>query len=85
MKCEDCRFWKRFPSLEEMRLMHGKDAKILMSDERPVCGACRFNPPTIRPAGDTRWPITTADSFCGKFESIPIPPHLKNPVQQPGV
>ena len=30
-------------------------------------GECRVDSPRILPGGETRWPVTYQDDFCGKF------------------
>ena len=85
MKCEDCRFWKRCPTRQELKDAAGATATVVTLHEIPPFGTCHINPPTLQPytmmAGtkwaknnaETQWPVTNADSFCGKHEYKPSP------------
>jgi hypothetical protein len=86
MKCSDCRFWKRFPSFQEIKDSGGIIRGSVETFTTQTNGTCRFNPPVkpnIQSEYDLNWPVTLDSDFCGKFESIPQPPHLVNPIQQP--
>lgn len=78
MRCDECRYWKRYPVVDE------KDPDV---DSRE--GSCRRSPPIANwehvrqtmienPAATTpmdefscsvnwMWPVTCGDDFCGEF------------------
>jgi hypothetical protein len=76
MKCADCKFWARYPTVEQIKATTVDSAAAYFEKNyRPTRGWCRINPPTLQPREsfsgmtiETKWPETHEDDFCGKFE-----------------
>ena len=75
MKCADCKFWVRFPKLEQIQSNDGS-AVYFEKNYKPVMGWCCINPPTLQPRQafsgltcETKFPETHESAFCGKFEA----------------
>lgn len=63
-RCEHCRFWERDDADALRRLVVRP-----MIDGSVKTGLCRIRHPLIDCQGNTFWPGTYEDDWCGEFES----------------